>query len=151
MVYQYKMPGLFRTSAQAAGEVCAMLESSADGLSAKSLVNASRDKNAPLHDEFEWDDAVAGELYREGQARVLICNIVKVPTETVHSEPIRAFVKVNKAQSNGTYHNIQTVMEDDYLKAQLFMAAQRDMDAFIRKYHNLEKLAGVINAMRLVS
>ena len=102
-------------------------------------------------DEFEWDDAVAGELYREGQARVLICNIVKVPTETVHSEPIRAFVKVNKAQSNGTYHNIQTVMEDDYLKAQLFMAAQRDMDAFIRKYHNLAKLAGVINAMRLVS
>ena len=151
MVYKYKLPGMFKASAQVAGEVCAMLENSADGLSAKTLVNASRDKNAPLHDEFEWDDAVAGELYREGQARVLICNIVKVPTENVDSEPVRAFVKIYNAQSNGTYHNIQTVMEDDYLRAQLFTAAQRDMDAFIRKYHNLEKLAGVINAMRLVS
>lgn len=147
MVYEYKLPGLFKASAQVAGEVCAKLECSADGLSAKSLVNASRDASAPLHGEFEWDDAVAGELYREDQARMLIRNIVVVSHCREIAEPVRAFVRVSTTERKQQYHNIQTVIEDDFLKRQLLNAAQRDMDAFVRKYKTLAELADVIQAI----
>lgn len=151
MVYEYKLPGLFKASAQVAGEVCSKLECSADGLSARSLVDASRDASAPLHGEFEWDDAVAGELYRENQARTLIRNIVVVSQCQEIVGPVRAFVRVNATERKSQYHNIQTVAEDDFLRQQLLSAARRDMDAFICKYKTLTEFAEVIQTMKNVS
>jgi hypothetical protein len=41
-------------------------------LTPKIVVNAARKKDSPLHDRFEWNNAVAGEKYREVQAAELI-------------------------------------------------------------------------------
>ena len=54
-----------------AAQVATELEE-AGMLTAKNLVDVSRPEDAPLHDEFEWDDSVAAEKYREGQARNVI-------------------------------------------------------------------------------
>jgi len=43
-----------------------------DKLTATEVVNTAKDENNPLHSCFEWDDTVAGEKYREQQARQLI-------------------------------------------------------------------------------
>lgn len=36
------------------------------------VVDAARAEDHPLHDRFEWDDAIAGEQYRRHQAHELI-------------------------------------------------------------------------------
>ena len=36
------------------------------------VVDSARNPHSPLHPCFEWDDSIAGDLYRLGQARELI-------------------------------------------------------------------------------
>lgn len=38
----------------------------------RDVVEEARDPSHPLHDHFEWDDARAGQMYREQQARELL-------------------------------------------------------------------------------
>ena len=67
MVYEFKPCSYIKASAQVAGEMCEQL-SKTGGLTPKRLVDANRAEDAPLHGEFEWNDTVAAEAYREGQA-----------------------------------------------------------------------------------
>lgn len=39
---------------------------------ASTVVDEARPKDSPIHDQFEWDNRVAGEQYRLAQARRLI-------------------------------------------------------------------------------
>ena len=47
-------------------------------LNAQSLVDASRPDEAPLHPEFEWNDAIAAEEWRKQRARNLITALVVI-------------------------------------------------------------------------
>lgn len=149
MVYQYRVNGLMKAPAQVAGEVCAQLEKTREGLSPKSLLEASRDVNAPLHDEFEWDDSVAAEKYREDQAGAIIRNIVVVSSDDGQSS-CRAFVNVRSEVKSGSYHNIKTVCEDVDLYSKLMESAKREMNSFICKYKSLDQLSGVFSEMQKV-
>lgn len=151
MVYQYKINGIYKTPAQIAGEVCAQLENSPAGLTPKSLLDASRDKNAPLHDEFEWNDTIAAERYREKQAGDIIRNICIVRAESFEHEPTRAFVNIRNTEKAGTFRNIAAVMDDSDMREKLMTSAKREMQSFIAKYRTLEALSGVIAEMMLVS
>ena len=65
------------------------------GLTPESLLDASRDEDAPLHKEFEWDDSVAAEKYRVTQAGHLIRSIViQTVPESDEEKPtiIRAYM-----------------------------------------------------------
>ena len=150
MVYQYKVKGLHKAPAQVAGEICEMLERSENGLTPKTLLDASRDVNAPLHGEFEWDDCEAAERYREHQASGIIRNLYIIPTEHTAIENTRAFVNVHSETKHGRYHNIRVVMDDEAMREKLFASAKRDMQSFIEKYKALECLSGVIAEMKLV-
>ena len=67
--FQYKfIAGFKQEDAQTVGELCAMLEQSNDGLSPRTLLEASRDESSPIHHMFEWDDRIAGEQWRLEQA-----------------------------------------------------------------------------------
>lgn len=148
--YQYKVQGLHKAPAQVAGEVCASLENSADGLSPKTLLDASRAKDAPLHDEFEWDDSKAAECYREGQAGDLIRNLRIVSVEEEEETSARAFVNVQSASKPGSYHSLVTVLEDSEMKDKMFEIAKREMKSFIAKFQSLQQLSGVLVEMRKV-
>lgn len=87
MVFQWKQGARIKADAQQAGVLCSRLE--AEGrLTAKTLLDECRDENSPLHDEFEWNDGIAAEKYRENQARHIISCLV-----TVHESaaPTRSF------------------------------------------------------------
>lgn len=143
MVYEFKPCSYIKASAQVAGEICEQLAKTG-GLTPKRLVDANRPEDAPLHSEFEWNDAVAAEAYREGQAAHIIRCIVVKP-EQVEETPMRAFVRATPEPLN--YTPIQTVMETqpmmDYLRAE----ARKDMENFVRKYESIEELNEVIDSM----
>ena len=48
-------------------------------LTAKTTVEAARDEKSRLHNYFEWDNSIAGEKYREQQARTLIGCVIERP------------------------------------------------------------------------
>lgn len=146
--YEFKVKGLQHVSAQTCGEVFEELENSETGLTPQALVDVSRPEDAPLHDEFEWDDEAAAEAYRRDQARKMILNIVivKADEEGNKKEPVRAYVSAPGGK--GQYVAIQSALNNEVWKAHLLMEAKREMEQFVCKYKRIEELASVVDAIR---
>ena len=144
-MYQFKNGSRHRVSAQIAGQVCAELAQ--DGkLTACNLVEISRPQNAPLHDEFEWNDSEAAERWREQQARVLIASIVYVDEQSNGAnEPVRAYF--NLRFSDPEYESIETIIRSRDKYAALMERALHELRAFREKYRILESLAPVFDAI----
>lgn len=140
--------GFKKVSAQTVGEVCEELERSEAGLTPQSLLDASRNENAPLHNAFEWDDTIAAEKWRIEQARQLIANIRIVrSTDADERDKVRGFVSTPGRQ--GVYVSMDTALRRDELRSYLLEQAKRDSQIFLAKYRKLEELASVTEAMEM--
>jgi len=149
MVYKWKNFS-YKTSATVAGEVCEELDRTV-GLTPENLVEASRPEDAPLHNEFEWDDAVAAEEFRRTQARLMICNLSIVIDEQ-KSEPVRAFFSLQGGfhKNSGTYESTITIMGDDERRKKLLDNAKKELESFKKKYEMLTELSAVFTAIDVV-
>jgi hypothetical protein len=78
---------------QVAGEELNKLLDEEGMLQAADVVEAARPLDAPLHPAFEWDDSIAAEQFRKGQARQLIRAICIAPHKG--EKPQRIFVNVS--------------------------------------------------------
>ena len=144
MVYQWKTP-FFKTDAEVAGKVCKGLEETV-GLTSKTLLDASRPEDAPLHDEFEWRDDVAAEKYRESQAGNIIRNLVIVEEEKNVST--RAFVTLTeKKKENNNYHDVVEVLQDGEKRSALYNLAMKELRSFKQKYSEMKEFKKVIEAI----
>lgn len=141
LVYQWKSGARIRADAQLAGEMC-MKMAEEGRLSARDLLDESRPVDAPLHDEFEWDDSLAAESWREHQARHIISSLLIVPEK---SEPVRGFFKIEQAERN--YHSVTAILSQKDTAQRLFDNAMRELMAFQRKYHVLEQFNEVWQAI----
>lgn len=142
MVYQWKPASQIKADAQEAGKVCEELERTV-GLTAKTLLDASRPKNAPLHGEFEWDDTVAAEAYRETQAQYIIRMLCVAPDEE-RKEPVRAYFATEKAK---VYDGVNVILQDINKRSALLDIAMKELAAFKRKYCMLSELTDVFAAI----
>lgn len=147
MIYKFKSGTRLKVSAQAAGELCARLESQGR-LTPHEVVEASRPDDAPLHAAFEWDDAIAAERYRETQASYIIRS-VEVVVEGV-DKPTRAFVSLS-FDGEREYHEVNKVLSIRGERELLLSEAKRELAAFKNKYAVLEELADVFAAIDRVS
>lgn len=139
-------------NAQIAGEECEKLER--DGrLTPSNLVDASRPDDAPLHDEFEWDDTIAAESFRKVQASSIIRHVVVVthPKKDVESE-VRKYVPVqyhdddeNKRKSK--YVCVFKALTEPETREMVLRRAMNELEAFRRKYSDLMELSVVIEAI----
>lgn len=140
--YEWRPGARYRVDANVAGRVCEKLEAEGN-LSARSLLDASRPKDAPLHGEFEWSDSVAAEKYREEQARGIIRHLaIKVEERA----PVRSFFKL-EVNSSSNYTSLETILKKPDLRAALLEQACADMQSFQRKYRELSELSDVFEAM----
>lgn len=143
MQYSYKPGAQIKTPADVAGQVCQQLEESG-GLTAKRLLDASRPVDAPLHNEFEWDNNEAAEKYREYQAAHIIRCIIVRP-EPANKEPVRAFINI--ADEKRSYRSLDVVLNTTTMREQMLGQALKDLRAFEVKYSTLSELAEVFNAI----
>lgn len=141
MTYKWKEGSQHKVSAQIAGEVCAELEERGE-LNAQNLVDVSRPEDAPLHDEFEWDDDVAAELYRKTQAGSIIRHLA-VNTES--KAPVRAFFNL-EIRSN-QFESIQAIIREEDKYSKLLKQALNELEAFQRKYQILTELQEIFDAI----
>src|SRR5438105_923153 len=66
------------------------------GITPSAVVEDARPEEAPLHCAFEWDDSLAGEEWRQHQARNLI-RAVKIVGTTGRERPAFLNVVITKA------------------------------------------------------
>lgn len=135
MVYKWKT-GFYKTPASVAADVMEGLSQNG-GLTAESLVDASRPEDAPLHNEFEWNNDKAAELYRQDQARTMIQSIVVINEASPAQETTRAFVHIQQGESK-QYEPIQVVIRDEDKLKLLYETAKRELEAFRNKYKGIK-------------
>ena len=140
MVYQWKTGARILADAQEAGEILNRLEREGR-LSAKGLLDESRPEDAPLHKEFEWNDVVAAENWREHQARHIIGSILVIQEK---SEPVRGFFKIER--SGNRYESIQTILESVDKTNLLLEEAFKEFARMERKFKALDRLQRVWDA-----
>ena len=114
-------------------------------LTAKSVVDENREKSAPLHFCFEWDDAVAAEKYREKQAGDMIRCLVTIKEPDNGGQPIvvRAMVKTTEK-----YEPISIAIKSEEKYAVLLQDALNDAKWFMQKHAQLVELKPVFDAIK---
>lgn len=150
-VYEWKLPNLYPVSAQVAGETIEGLKTALgkENIEPKELLDASRPADAPLHNCFEWDDAVAAEKYRLKTAGDIIRNIsVEIISVGKEPETARAFVNVsNSPRAKGTFVSIKSAMENEEYRQNILHNALVELRAFQRRYCVYRELANVSSAI----
>ena len=137
MVYEWKDLASVRNikaDAQVAGEVCEELEREGR-LTPENLVEVSKDENAPLHNEFEWNDATAAKKYRRSQAQFIIQMLVVKSSDDEEEEkkpPVRAFFAIDKERRN--YESVVTILESKDKTATLREQVVKELACFYGKY-----------------
>lgn len=125
------------------------------------IVDAARPADAPLHPAFEWDDAVAAEMYRRRQAANIMHQLVVVyrRPDGEPMAPVRQFVKVQThgkeevseeaelALEPHAYVPIQRVMADEDLRRLYVRQAHRELLSWRRRYDGIERFAMLFEAI----
>lgn len=141
LMYEWGNGAYAHVKPEVAGVVFEELEKG-KGLTAPNLVDASRPEDAPLHKEFEWDDAIAAEKYRENRAMNLI-NHLHIRMEEVEDAPTtRAYVCLQTDNSR-KYESVPMILKNPQKTTALFDMAMRELESFQRKYNNLTEFARV--------
>ena len=153
MIYKWKenAPVTFPVEAQIAGETIEALEKIHGEVTAKLLLDSSRDEKAPLHKCFNWNDTEAAEKYREIQAKKLINFIViEVPkADSEENQTVRAFVNVapQPVKRHGQFMSTVVAMADETLRDRILKTALMELKAFQKKYSSFQELSEVFSAI----
>lgn len=136
-----------KANPQVIGEALEAIRSAGGGdLKPKAVVDAARRKSHPLHKHFEWEDAVAAEAYRLDQARALI-RVVRVVDEETAEGNTRAFISINENR-RVAYRSAEQVKTSADLQLAVLKQAQRDLEAFERRYRELKDICAIVQQAR---
>lgn len=106
----------------------------------KTIVDESRPKTAPLHPAFDWNDKVAGEHWREHQARQIIKE-VQIINEDGESHPAFYNVSVVSEENERGYHPVEVVLDRPDLYAEAVEVLVRKLQEAERQVEILKQLA----------
>ncbi len=109
MGYEYKPGNAVKgLDAEQVGQELERIRGKCGELTTKNVVSESRPENAVFHENFEWDDPVAAELFREQQARKIVHSVVVVPEDAKPNSPKpQAFISVVIAEEDTVRHVYQ--------------------------------------------
>lgn len=147
MVYKWKEASRIKADPNVAAKVLYDL-ADRNSLDAETLVEVSKPKSAPLHNEFDWNNNVAAAKWRNHQARNIINALVLVPEENEplqNKEPIRAFFKITDVQRS--YESTIALISRPDTRELLLRRALNELENFQKKYNSLEELADVMMAI----
>lgn len=146
--YKYRVPGIVKAPVEVTGKVCQDIIDNDGAVTPKRLVDVSRPEDAPLHNEFEWDDDIAAEKFREEQARQIIKNVIIIDSSINEERTLKAEVAdrayVPTDEKLHRYINIHTALSNDAWRENLLKQARKDMYAFRTKYFRLVELSDII-------
>lgn len=109
----------------------------------QNVVNLARNENSKLHNDFEWDNEIAGEKYRLSQAREMIQLLAFKPKEEIH-EPTRVYqISTEKT----VYKPVEVILQNNDEYQNLLKRALLELESFKKRYSNLVELEEVFLAI----
>lgn len=154
--YSWKFGNGNGVSASVFGNELEEIERENKVVTKESVVERARSEDSPLHSMFEWDNDVAGEMYRLEQARHYIkaieVKIVPVGTTDGSTIKVRGFYNVapinpTANQPVGQYINVNTAINNPETYEIILNRAKRELGAFRNKYKTLKELKPVMDAI----
>lgn len=118
--------------------------SSLKEITPQNVVDLARNKNSVIHNDFEWNDTVAGEKYRNIQARQMIQNFAIVQ-EDKEAEPVRA---LQISTTVNEYKPVEIILRNEGEYQSLLKRALGELEAFKRRYQTLTELEPIFEAMK---
>ena len=141
----FKFRDTYRAPAGVTAEVAAKemdrVRQEAGALTPKSLVDAARPKDAPLHPAFEWSDKKAAEAYRQHQASTLIRAVVRIETDAAPEHREFVLVKAEAVEARPSYVPATEVVQRVDLYADAVSRLTREVASAQRAVRELEALA----------
>jgi len=110
------------------------------------VVDEARHEEHPLHDRFEWDDAVAGEAWRREQAHELIRSVrivFKAADDSSPEKSVRAFHAV-RAEKGHVYEPAEKVAGDEFLSRLVLADMRREWTALKKRYDEFEEFWSMV-------
>ena len=144
MDYQWKTGS--RISGLAAETVARHLESlerERGCVSPEAVVESARPSTSVIHKAFEWSNKVAADQYRLEQARLLLRSLEIRIENPLSEEPlsVRAYLNAEPEDDGDcVYFSLETIRNDDALKAQVLSQVRRDISAARSKLNALESV-----------
>lgn len=129
------MSKLSRTRISALEATLRRIEKKHGKVTPKLLVAEAEPEKHPLHSEFEWDDSIAGPLYREDQARTLIRSVeyVSKPGEVIRLSEAPFYVRnPNDAPEQG-YISLDQAKLDAQIARGIVMAELARIEGLVRR------------------
>lgn len=128
-------------NAQKVGQELEIIEQATD-LTAENVVNYARTHtDSEIYSILEWDNDVAGELWRRKQASQIITNIrvqiIEDDDEPKNAKPIRAYVQTTEPK---TYDPIEVVVKDQNKYQVMLEKAYRELNRTKEKYADLSEI-----------
>ena len=136
-----------RISADAVGdELSRLREENGGRLTPKDVVEAARRRGSSLHDLFTWDDTEAANKWRLSEARRVIGGLCYVHPENENKEPLIAYVSIRTEPAGRCYIDSRQVMGDQDLRVQALQECRQAIEAWRRRYRNLEEITRALDA-----
>ena len=104
-------------------------------LTPEKVVNSAKKASSPLHDYYDWEDTVAGKLWRLHQTRVLF-GYVKVDLPIIRNEPnrtVRIALQVINADNKSVYVPTLTCIKTKSYAKQLVDEIITELDTLNNK------------------
>lgn len=149
MVYSWKT-FQYSVSADVAGKEFEKIEKKYGKVTSELLLQNAEPTESPLHDLFEWDDAVAGHKFRLSQATNIIINLAVEVEKEQKPKKIRAYYNVSDTEKKGRFINAETAFSNPDTKEIILKRAYREMQSFMQKYENLTEFAPVFTAIESI-
>ena len=163
--YAWRSGYSYRVPASTVGGVLEKIEKEKGQVTSEALLDYSRDEEAETHPLFEWDDSVAAEKYRLGQAGKIInqleVELVYVPLESTELEvatreaapiSVSAFMNVapRATRCSAMFVSAEAAMSNKEMRKQVLANALQELQTFKRKYNNYKEFAEVFAAIQQV-
>lgn len=133
-------------------EIEAIHEQKSGVVTPQDVVTAAQSETSEMHPLFTWDDSEAAQKQRRGEASYILRNLIVVVQKTGGKKsepqtiPVRAMINARTDTGRG-YMPISVGMADSGIRAQILETALSELNAWRRKYENLEDLAGIFAAI----
>lgn len=129
-------------------------ERNAGRLRPRDVVEAARPDDSVAHACFEWNDSVAGEKWRQEQARKIIRHVVVVENQDDIEEDPRttpAYVSIARPRLDGQgYMGTHEALSSADTREIVISLALASLRGWRRRYGHLEELAHVVAAIEEV-
>jgi hypothetical protein len=113
-------------------------------LTPRLVVDLARKPSHPLHSRFEWDDSIAGERYRESQARDLIQSVkIRFTRRNKQEADVRHFVSVRR-EDGYSYMPIEDVAHDEITTQIVLRDMEREWRQLQAKYGHMKEFIQLV-------